>query len=552
MTVSHPDADPSLDVRVEAASADLAARRICVPLDRRRVMLWSAALALLLTAYFAVPFPWPTNRFDTGIPLVAADRILAGELPYVDFQTLYTPGYYYLVAAAWSVFGRSFDVYHAVSTGVGLVNILLAFLVAWRLARTPLRAGVAVLAGLAAAYPYPALAPALLALIVAADGPKLSGRRVLIAGALAGLAGWFRHDIGAAATVALMAAVWTRARLADDSDTGLVPRAFTLRVLRLPILAGCAATGVLLLLLSPALVLAPGRLLEGLVLNPLATVPFRQGSRSLVEGLLEFGATGPVFVACALLTLFALVVAVVPRRAARWLDPQVPVGLLVGVGVLGLYALRYFVLRPETHHILPATLMLGILGAVRWRGSLRWLSLGRWVWIAVLVCLFVPVYRAAGSRASQALGRRSTRVTAVGEFLPGADHLYLPNQELSSYRALLKHLDRTVPPGQPLFSACERHDVIHDQDLLLYFLAQRPAVVFDHHFDPGVTTRAEVQRGIVADLVAHDVRTIVRFRSRLPASAQGAMPGSRILDTWIEEHFSWGATFGRYQVWERD
>ena len=47
------------------------------------------------------------NFYDEGLVLVNAERILHGAVPYRDYWTLYAPGYFYLLAALFKVFGPS-------------------------------------------------------------------------------------------------------------------------------------------------------------------------------------------------------------------------------------------------------------------------------------------------------------------------------------------------------------------------------------------------------------------------------------------------------------
>ena len=67
-------------------------------------------LEILFVGLFAVAFLFlfsqlksPANLYDEGLVLVNAERIRHGELPYRDFWTMYGPGYFYALAALFSV-----------------------------------------------------------------------------------------------------------------------------------------------------------------------------------------------------------------------------------------------------------------------------------------------------------------------------------------------------------------------------------------------------------------------------------------------------------------
>ena len=109
--------------------------------DRRELItLWSVAAVLLagVIAYSqTLAFAW-----DEGFHLLAAQLILRGERPYVDFLHPQTPLYAYFNAAVMRVFGESWRVVHIVSAlAVSAAALLTADFVlrrvedrAWRLA----------------------------------------------------------------------------------------------------------------------------------------------------------------------------------------------------------------------------------------------------------------------------------------------------------------------------------------------------------------------------------------------------------------------------------
>lgn len=513
-------------------------QRSAAPAPRALGAASLAALALAL-GFYALPMPWPANRFDDGIVCVAARRILAGEIPYIDFSVLYTPGQNYVVAAAFRVFGDSYATLH----GVGVVTRALQAWAVWHVARRlgagPLRSSVAAMAGLAFSYPYPSVALALATILYAARAVRgATVATAALAGAAAGVTAWFRQDFGFAAALAAGAVVWTRA----DGP-------WTRRLARAAVCGVCAAA-TLGVLLAPALLRDPLEVWTQLVVHPAATLPYR--SLGTVGEALRGFAPSQSLIAALLVAAVLLGVAVVAARdrAARLFDRTTDLPLLVGTAVLAAWALRYWFVRPDHHHFVPAGLLAGAASGIafaappfRVRPTLAWTVLS--------AAAVFPWFREhAGARAAHRFGRRSADVVEMVRWFPEASRLHLPSSEAEDYARLVQRVRELAAPGEPIFSAAARHDFVHDQDLLLYWLSGRPAVLHGDHFDPGVTTREDVQRRMVADLERHRVRVVVR-RNAKSGEAPAVAPGATLLDEHLAQRYAPTESIGRYEIWIR-
>jgi hypothetical protein len=78
------------------------------PLNRpthREYLLLGLGLALLLSFYVWGAHHW-IDLVDEGYFAYASSRVLAGDLPYRDFATPYTPGFFYLNATLFRLFGE--------------------------------------------------------------------------------------------------------------------------------------------------------------------------------------------------------------------------------------------------------------------------------------------------------------------------------------------------------------------------------------------------------------------------------------------------------------
>jgi hypothetical protein len=110
-------------------------------------------------------------------------------------------------------------------------------------------------------------------------------------------------------------------------------------------------------------------------------------------------------------------------------------------------------------------------------------------------------------------------------------------------------VQQRVPPGQPIYVAPRRSDLVTINDPLLYVLTERPNVL---HQDFALQTSAEQQRRIVAQLAAARPRVVIRWldpiSSKPEPNRRGTPSGAHELDDWLAAHYRVLETDGLYAV----
>src|SRR5690242_16244961 len=98
--------------------------------------LLDRAIALLVfvgcLSYLCIFLRFSSLEPDEGIVLQGATRVLAGQVPYRDFFSFYTPGSFYLVAGLFRVFGNSFAVARTSLAVAGALCSMITYLLARR------------------------------------------------------------------------------------------------------------------------------------------------------------------------------------------------------------------------------------------------------------------------------------------------------------------------------------------------------------------------------------------------------------------------------------
>jgi hypothetical protein len=477
---------------------------------------------------------------DEGLMLQAAARIADGEVPYTDFWWFYPPGQPALLGALWAALGPSLLTWKVVrALAAGAVALL-----AWRLAR---RGGAPPWAALAAwaaatfalAYPSgPHPFPVTLALCL---GALLCLERPALAGALTGVAAFWRLEFAAYLALGVLIAYAVR------GESGR----WALRY------AGAAA-GVAALLFLPVVVLAgPGDTFELLIRYPVfdfadyQTLPFPFS----YDGPLNTGSLGGFLSDSAeSLLLFYLPLALVLGLAGALADGALrftrAAWWKLAAGVFALGMLHYLLARADAFHTAPLAVMVAILAA--------------WAAPALAVPRALPAAVAATvalASLGYALVEGADRLWLLARAggtpldLPVADGVRVPEREARDLEATVGAIQERVPPGDPIYVVPQRSDLVTAGNPLLYVLADRPNPTRYDIQAPGVVTSAPVQREIVADLERTRPRIVVRDTSPATAaeepSAAGRSTGVTLLDDYLAAAYTPVERHGPLELLER-
>lgn len=530
----------------------------------RRTALWLALAvfaALAPGAFFGVP----------GKSVAGAWRVLAGEVPYRDFWSMYAPGQFYATAAVLALCGKQVLAPALVACGVKATSAALLFLAGVGFgAPRRLALLVAAIVGLAlfeiapelSSYP-PALACILGALCaVARPQPAL-----VRAGLLLGTAAFFKHDVAAYATLAIGAGLALEPWIAGAAAEGRA------RALRAALAVGVTAAGVVVLLALGLAWLAGRDALVDLVLFPLGDFRVVRGepypgfvpnmkllagffaqpgelvrARDAVEALAEWTlANAPQVAFVALLVALA--------HARHRLTRPAGLGLATLLAALPLYGWAAHT-QLNTHLVSMAIAVL--LGTV-----VAWPFLQSRALRAVLAS--IALFQISGLLLRPALEvalplRGWSRIESLG--LPHARGILVSAREREAYGKIRAFVDEHVAPDEPVYLGVARHDAIVINNPRFLWLLDRPCATRYHELHPGVTDRDDVQREMIADLERGRVRCAVIWRfgwsqemlDRIVAERRAAISqcGATALDEYLAREFRPALEVGEYVVLWRD
>jgi hypothetical protein len=467
-------------------------------------------LGLLATAFAAIDLRAGISPHDEGLMLQWGHRIASGEWPYRDFWCNYLPGAPLLQA----LLGDSLVVWRIVRAVIAGVCAVLAYLLVKRETvndRWALAAWAAVTAAMAWPLTPGPNAPA----VALALGALLAGRRHSgVAGGLAGAAFLFRPEIGVAAALG----AWILGGRAHGSR-------------RLWIVGGSVALAGML----PFLVVSPGDVLsqtfgfafkQHLQRLPFPFAPHTADPNKVLEH--DFPA---------LLVLFTILWAVAGRRSRRGmaLVPLVVVGLV------------YLLARADEFHLVPLAAVLAVaLAASAAQETRRGWKIVLGAGLAVI----------ALHGADRMLGKVTDGTTMAGVDLPGVAGVRTTPDDGHALEELAEAVGRRSRPGEFLLSAPPRYDRVRVGDTLLYRLLDRENPTRYDVVQPGVVTRADVQREMRDDLQRTRTPLVVRWvapaATMVEDNGSGRSSGVTLLDDYLRSHYTQVGRYGDYVLLQRE
>jgi len=490
--------------------------------------------------------------FDEGIILVAAQRLLAGEIPYKDFFiVMYPPGQIYVMGFLLELFssslivGRLYTV--AVSTGISLVVFYMTLmltgkrlisLISWffvlvalspRLGAIPAPIWPGVFFSLAALYIYMRYLrrPAILS--------------ILFSGFVGGLAVLFRHDIGIFALVSIMGSLFVG--FFYDKKAIQKIAFFT--------------AGALLAILPAFLYFAAKSATQD-VINSLVLFPFVHQKtaglsfpapcfdlRMIFHGSLFFIKVNQYYIP-ALVYLYAFL-HLLKQFFKKELHKKKNLASL-SILIFGVLTFNQVITRTDPAHLLtviaPAAILFGFMLQKTLSRKVNLKSAAAYVYIAIIFSLFVLLSVKNVDKYVKNVFRKIYKKQIVKtRFTKG--EIYLPAEERPEVLGVLEYINSNTRPGERIYLG----NIVHGKDdfggsTILYFLADRLPSTKYYEFLPGLITDPAVQREIKNSLVKHNVRLIVLQDIDLG----GGSPRTK-LDDFIAENYELIKKFGKYNVY---
>lgn len=527
----------------------------------------AGAIFLLTIVLFS--FDW-TNGLAGGVSSVGAERVLAGEIPYRDFWTMYAPGHFYLLALIFYLFGTHLLVEIISATVVTAAAASSLYLLTRKCDGSMILGVVSVAIFLAAmlntgyyryfgSYPITILLVFLSLYCLISYLYNMQPRYLFLAGLLVGAAIVTKHDVG------IYTAIFSTAGLAahhfisrGSSDSGSQP-SFLLSSMRY-----CAGVALLSLPVYLYFLFAAGNdMVRDLLIFPLSDFPLSRPEyypgvipRSIRGGSNLKTLHNFVNYLCFNIPLFfailGLASAVVTYRKRRAIE------FALAVMFLFAFALHYNAAHVQINtHIISLSVYGALLGLLSLRVFRDWYEHfgNRKLWIIGTACVGVWLTSLLAAPVYSRYLVWDHQISVLE--LPKVSGLRVESEEADHYRQLAALVNEHVSPGKPIYVGLNRHDALLIGDTGLYFILDRPSATRHHELHPAITDTRPVQREMIEDIKNKNVRLIVRKTifndekvDEIKADFLKTLPniGATELDDYIRDNYHEIKQFDKYSV----
>jgi hypothetical protein len=529
-------------------------RRALARLSIPVVLLVCAVVVLTLAA---IHFRWDPGPHDEGVRLYGAEQLLDGMMPGRDFYFNYVVGQLAVVAVAFSVGGVGVLPFRSMLFVMFVAKLAVLALLGLGLSRGRVGFVMAVVAGIMlweVGYNLnePTLVWLLVSMLLLWRWGSVGGWGWLcLAAGVHALVGLFRWDWWLASMPG--AAAWCLLSPGPVAAGALIRRRLVYAaVFSLTTLAVCVG----------AMWLAYGGLTGFYHNTVVASLDMIQASSLpvpkppppnpfvLLRGEISLAAWVEILWIRVLFYAPALVM--LGSLGLAWLLKSTSISrlFLSRLALPVLVALPFYVYASgrsdATHSLVLVQLILPLTAGVWHVGAAINSRLGRWLVrasVAVLWGLFVswPLYNEPGRHG---VPRREFTVDRAKGMLG-------PIQEVQDYEQSIRCVRQLT--NRPIFVGSGRHDAVRVNDVLFYFLSQRPSATRWHQLNPGLTDTLSVQERIIADIEMQNVEVLVQWthaESNEPNRSRWGT-GEQTLDRFFHSHFALYKQFGRRQVWTR-
>ncbi|MDA3843582.1 MAG: hypothetical protein PF588_04325 [Candidatus Kapabacteria bacterium] len=498
------------------------------------------------------------NIYDEAVGLFGGERVAGGDLPYLDFWTMYAPGFYYLVALVGDIFGNNIMVFRIMTNLIVLVGIFSILNIGRQLYKNLYGILPAFLAliWLSGYFLYGKAIPVALVLcfvsILFFIGYFKTGcsRSLIFAGLTTAIVMFFRHDFGAYLFIA-QSIVFLTASSSSDSDN---------KAHRKDIIKYWAGTAAIALPLGIYFVSAVGydNLYMHLIEMPTnifaeyRSLPFPiplMSEAASMGGQIKEILFSIVFYLPPIIFLITLNKLFRIGQSENESIRSIPNIIQMLIMICGTLMYSQALVRSDAEHVLPSMmfailLLPGIFENIKINKLRIVLTLSLSLFVMLL-----PSLNKAQTLSKVYLSSNSYELTAGKSF-----GIIVDKEWGKNFDAMIHFIQSEIPEADKIYVGNYSHDRILLNDIMIYYISCMVSGTKYHELHPGVSTTETVQKEMIEEFKNNSVEYIVLCDNSefLEPNKSSISSEVYLLDEFISENYSEIKSFGSYKILRLD
>jgi hypothetical protein len=514
------------------------------------------------------------NVYDEGLVVYGALRVMQGDVPYKDFWAIYAPGQFYVLAGVFKLFGVSLMVERVWSTFVRLALLVCTYLIARKIVTQKFSLVSCFLLmiwlGSFQFYGSPIIPSLLFALLggFCCLNFLQKQRRVwlFMAGIMTGITALFRHDIGFYTLFSVILIIFSFIFFISSSRGASIAD----RIFRVIKLGTFYVGGTAIIFLPIFFYFIHSVPKDDLVLDfikfpfviypKVRALPFPSplqnfdqllsGTISLFNFAIDILNRLPFYAPLITYTIIIIIfLARISQRIIEW-GKWENWGILFLL-ILGIVFFNHVLVRSGSPHLMATFIPSMILFSVVLMtiSQIKKFRVLFWGFAFFLGFSFIgsSLYKTRHLFLYGLLFPNKMSFT-----LDRAQGIYGNWEWVTNYQKAITYIQDRVSKDERIYIGSTRHDKVFNNDIMFYYLSERHSATKFHDLHPGITTTAEIQTKIVADIESWQVKYIVLHDdSQMLKKEMHDYTGSHILDNFIRANFFLEKKFGLYSIWRR-
>ena len=492
-----------------------------------------------LFIYLLSGFNYDFKIYDEGIAVVGANRIADGDIPYLDFWTIYPPGQYYLLAFIFKIFGFELINERICSILIFFLTAILLNSISFNLTKSSISIIAPILYVFFISYSTmygTAMGTSILLTLtsfyyfhkwIQSPSPKF----LFLSSFFAGLTSIFRLDIGIYSILSnfiILFVYYTQLKL-------------TLKIIIKNLLTLILGFSIVTIPVYLTLFFYSGfnNVVEQLIIFPskifpnYRSLPFPNpfdvfSGESSITFKLNMLWAGIVFYLPLIIYISSIIIVYKNQNDGKIKIEKLKI---IHIVISGLFFYMQASIRSDIEHLLPtlfiSSVLLVYIFYIFGKNKLFKISFA----LLTLFLLSAPIYKKIELNKQNLVQLKIPRLNGI-----------LVNQ-IRAFELNIIHnfFKENVRYNEKIFIGNLRHDLIYINDVMMYFILNRMAGTKYHELSPGQATKNETQLAIIRDLQKNKVKFIILRKEELQIpekNLSSISSGITILDDYLEINFN--------------